>query len=153
MPSGDRRVKKPVGSRKKLRSADVENPADSPANAGGRRKRGGNQTTQGTEGAQAKKEVITAAQLDTIEECASVGCTLEEAADNAGTTKDDILDSEAAMAAFRRGANKAKFALAKVIMEMAKQGQPQMVTQALKLFEKQSAEMPGERLPSLDELM
>lgn len=80
-----------------------------------------------------------------------MGCTLEEAADVAGTTKDDLMDSSEAMASFRRGANKARFELAKVIMEMAKQGQPQMVAQALKLFEKQSESMPSEALPALDE--
>lgn len=80
-----------------------------------------------------------------------MGCTLEETADNAETTPDDILDSEEAMTAFRRGSNKARFELGKSIMDMAKQGQPQMVTQALKLFERQASGMPAEALPPLDD--
>lgn len=76
---------------------------------------------------------------------------MEETADNAETTPDDILDDAEAMAAFRRGSNKARFELGKAIMQMAQAGQPQMVAQALKLFERQSAAMPTEALPPLDD--
>ena len=142
MRGGSRRRKKPGGDVQEVRDAGVESPSDSPADAGRGGERGGGEETEGS-------GPFKAWQLEKIEECAAVGCTLEEAADNAETTQFDILDSEEAMSAFRRGSNKARFELGKTIMDLAKQGQPQMVAQALKLFERQASEMPIESLPPL----